>query len=55
MGGIFVVHGAMSVVALAWSLVDYCCVRMQPPAAEEHHHQEESETSKMRMREELTI
>jgi hypothetical protein len=53
MGGIFVVHGAVSVIALALALFDYCGIRMQPPAAEEHYQHEELETSKMR--EELTI
>ncbi len=45
-GGIFAVHGAMSVIALAWALVVYFYIRMQPPAAEEHHRHEELETSK---------
>jgi hypothetical protein len=52
-GGIFVVHGAMSVIALAWALFDYFYIRMQPPAAEKHHRHEELETSKMV--DELTI
>ena len=52
-GGIFVVHGAISVIALAWALVDYFYIRMQLPVAEEHHRHEELETSKMV--EELTI
>jgi hypothetical protein len=35
--GIFLVHGAMSVIAVAMGVIDWFDRRMRPPAAEEFH------------------